>query len=121
MANRLIEALNLNGLGAVSMRRGDFAESQRLYEEALAIYEEVFGTEHYTTALVTRNLARALDQQGKTAEASLLEDRATEILLRQQSNQEAYPPLGGSAGFFELMGTTYTTTDEPPEESDEST
>jgi tetratricopeptide (TPR) repeat protein len=108
-SDRLIEANHLNGMGAVLEKRQEFAEAERRYEEALAIYEEIFGQQHYTTAVVTRNLARVLRIQGKTAEASLLEDVATDILSRRGDTDEAKKtPFGGSAGFFELLGNAYT-------------
>jgi hypothetical protein len=108
-SDRLIEANHLNGLAAVSEKRQEYADAERRYEEALAIYEEVFGTQHFTTALVTRNLARVLRIQGKTAEAALLEDHASDILSRRGDSDEAQKiPFGGSSGFFELLGNAYT-------------
>lgn len=108
-SDKLIEAGHLNGMGAVYEKRREFSDAERLYEEALAIYEEVFGTEHFTTALVIRNLARVLRIQGKTAEASLLEDQASDILTRRAEGGEAASknPFGGSSGFFELMGDAF--------------
>jgi tetratricopeptide (TPR) repeat protein len=108
-SDKLIEANHLNGMGAVFEKRRDFEDAARLYEEALAIYEEIFGIEHYTTALVIRNLARVLRAKGDIAEASLLEDQATDILSRRRESSESRKSLfGGSSGFFELMGTDYT-------------
>lgn len=106
-SDRLIEANHLNGMAAVYEKRQEYTDAERLYEEALALYEEIFGTQHLTTALVTRNLARVLRIQGKTAEASLLEDHASDILNRRGEG-DATIPFGGSAGFFELLGNTYT-------------
>jgi hypothetical protein len=115
-SDRLIEANHLNGLAAVHEKRQEFTDAERLYEEALAIYEEVFGTQHFTTALVTRNLARVLRVQGKTAEAALLEDHATDILSRRGDEDSAQKiPFGGSSGFFELLGNVYTREPEPEE------
>jgi len=108
-SDRLIEANHLNGMAAVYEKRKDFDDASRLYEEALAIYEEVFGVEHFTTALVIRNLARVLRAKGEIAEASLLEDQATEILSKKRANSESGKiQFGGSSGFFELMGNDYS-------------
>lgn len=108
-SDKLIEANNLNGMAAVYEKRNDLDDAARLYEEALAIYEEIFGVEHFTTALVIRNLARVLRARGDTAEASLLEDQATDILSRRrESNETKKSQFGGSSGFFELMGEAYT-------------
>ena len=116
-SDKLIEAGHLNGMGAVYEKRREFPDAERLYEEALAIYEEVFGTEHFTTALVIRNLARVLRIQGKTAEASLLEDQASDILTRRAQGGEAAAknPFGGSSGFFELMGDAFTRAEQAAE------
>lgn len=104
-SDKLIEANHLNGMGAVHEKRREFTEAQRYYEEVLAIYEEIFGIRHLTTALAIRNLARVLRIEGKTAEATLLEDQATDILSRRGDGmEEASSPFGGSSGFFELMG-----------------
>lgn len=110
-SDRLIEANSLNGMAAVHEKRQEFEEAERLYEESLAIFEEIFGTQHLTTALVTRNLARILRIQGKTAEASLLDDHASDILSRRAEGGVIKSPFGGSAGFFELLGNAYTRPD----------
>lgn len=108
-SDRLVEANDLNGMAAVHEKRQEYADAERIYEEALALYEEIFGTQHLTTALVTRNLARVLRVQGKIAEASLLEDHASDILSwRGDSDESKKIPFGGSAGFFELLGNAYT-------------
>ena len=104
-SDKLIEANHLNGLAAVHEHRSEFVEAQRFYEEALAVYEEIFGTRHLTTALATRNLARVLRIQGKTAEAALMDDHANDILRKRGEGQgDASSPFGGSSGFFDLMG-----------------
>lgn len=108
-SDKLHEANHLNGLGAVHEKRQEYSEAERLYEEALAMYEDIFGTEHFTTALATRNLARVLRVQGKTAEACLLEDHAADVLSRRGDSPEIRKnPFGGSSGFFELMGSEYS-------------
>lgn len=112
-SDRLIEANHLNGMAAVHEKRQEYVDAERLYEEALTIYEELFGTRHLTTALATRNLARILRIQGKIAEASLLEDHASDILSRRADGDEAKNmPFGGSSGFFELLGAVYTRPEE---------
>jgi hypothetical protein len=103
-SDKLVEAHHLNGMAAVHEKRRELTEAQRLYEEALAIYEEVFGSRHFTCALVARNLARVLRVQGKTAEASLLDDHAKDILSDRGDDKGMRSPFGGSAGFFDLMG-----------------
>jgi hypothetical protein len=116
-SDKLIEANNLNGMAAVFEKRKDLDDAARLYEEALAIYEEVFGVEHFTTALVIRNLARVLRAKGDVAEASLLEDQATDILSRGREARESHKsPFGGSSGFFELMGNAYTRSEQQSDE-----
>ena len=105
-SDRLMEAHHLHGMAAVHERRNELQDAQRLYEEALAIYEEIFGTQHLTTGLATRNLARVLKELGKTAEAALMEDHANDILSRRgdaDTDDEA-ATFGGSSGFFSLMG-----------------
>jgi tetratricopeptide (TPR) repeat protein len=119
-SDRLHEANHLNRLAAVHEKRQEYSEAERLYEEALAMYEEIFGIEHFTTALATRNLARVLRVQGKTAEASLLEDHASDILSRRgESSEIRKNPFGGSSGFFELMGFDSSTGGEETHQSDE--
>jgi hypothetical protein len=96
-------------MAAVYEKREEYSDAERLYEEALAVYEEIFGTQHLTVALVTRNLARVLRIQGKIAEASLLDDHASDILTRRGDSDDAKKiPFGGSSGFFELLGNAYT-------------
>ncbi len=108
-SEKLIEANNLNGTAAVHEKRAEYVEAERFYEEALAAYEEIYGPEHLTTAVATRNLARVLRVQGKTVEASLMEDHTTDILSRQADSAETPKmPFGGSSGFFELLGNIYT-------------
>lgn len=119
-SDRLHEANHLNGLAAVHEKRHEFSDAERLYEEALAMYEEVFGIEHFTTALATRNLARVLRIQGKTAEASLLEDHASDVLSRRgESSEIRKNPFGGSSGFFELMGFDSSADRDTAQQSDE--
>jgi hypothetical protein len=105
-SDRLMEAHHLHGMAAVHEKRQELADAQRLYEEALAIYEEIFGTQHLTTGLATRNLARVLKALGKTAEAALMDDHANEILARRGEGNEddEAATFGGSSGFFSLMG-----------------
>ena len=103
-SDKLIEANHLNGIAAVHEKRQEYVEAQRYYEEALAVYEEIFGTRHLTTALATRNLARVLRIQGKTAEAALMDDHADDILRKRGDAEDTTEPFGGSSGFFDLMG-----------------
>jgi hypothetical protein len=113
-SDRLDEANHLNGMAAVFEKRQEFVDAERLYEEALAMYEEIFGTQHFTTALVTRNLARVLRIQGKTAEAALLEDHASDILSKRAEGDDTQKvPFGGSSGFFELLGNEYSRSVQP--------
>lgn len=103
--DKLIEANNLNGMGAVHEKRLEFDQAQRYYEEALSLYEEVFGQYHLTTALVSRNLARVMQAQGNAAEAAVLEDMAEDILKRREDDPAIHKtPFGGSSAFFCLMG-----------------
>jgi tetratricopeptide (TPR) repeat protein len=104
-SDKLIEANDLNGMGAVLEKRGEFNQAQRCYEQALALFEDIFGSEHLTTALVSRNLARVLREQGESAEAVVLEDMAAAILRRRGDDSVAHEtPFGGSSGFFHLLG-----------------
>jgi hypothetical protein len=104
-SDRLIEANHLFGQGAVHERRHEFDEAQQLYEEALAMYEDIFGINHLTTALATRNLSRVLKAQGKDAEAALMEDHADDIIARRGKEADLdSTPFGGSSGFFSLLG-----------------
>jgi tetratricopeptide (TPR) repeat protein len=102
-SDKIMEAHHLYGVGAVHEKKHELQEAQQSYEEALALYEEIFGTQHPTTGLVTRALARVLLAQGKHAEAALLEDLAADILSRRNDG-DTPEPFGGSSGFFSLMG-----------------
>lgn len=107
--DRLAKANHLAGLANGHEHRKEYVEAERYYEEALAIYEEIHGIQHPTTARATQNLARILRIQGKTAEASLMDDHAEDILTSRSSPNEAPKmPFGGSNGFFGLLGNIYT-------------
>lgn len=80
-------------------KQGQIAQSQALYEEALAICEVTYGINHHRTAMVTLKLARAYRLQGNVEECALLADHARQIFRR---NRASAP--GGSDGFWALMG-----------------
>jgi len=49
--------------------RREFARAEPYFRDALAIYQAVMGTDHFSTAVVETNLGWALYQQGKQDEA----------------------------------------------------
>jgi hypothetical protein len=72
--------------------------AEHCYEEALASFESITSGSKEPVAQTLRNLARVCKMQGKLAESTLLEDRAERL------DGGDSKPLGGSAGFWALMG-----------------
>lgn len=106
--DKLTEAAHLTLAASDCEYRGNFEEAQRLYEESLAIYEDLLGLENPTTAKAIASVARACRALGKTAEASLLEDQAQSLMAQYRAgHQTDRSPFGGSSGFWELLGTQY--------------
>lgn len=88
---------DLISLGLSYEKRNQLVAAEHCYEEALSALEGACGSKEMLVDTL-RNLARVCKMQGKLAESSLLEDRA-ERLDRGDSK-----PLGGSAGFWALLG-----------------
>lgn len=72
--------------------------AEQCFEEALAALELTPSGSKELQAYTLRNLARVCKMQGKLAESSLLEDRADRLL------GDDARPLGGSSGFWALLG-----------------
>ena len=58
-------------LGYLSKRSGDLVTAQAYYERALAIWEEVYGSEHHNVAAALNNLGALLRVMGNTTGAKL--------------------------------------------------
>jgi tetratricopeptide (TPR) repeat protein len=69
----------LNNLAGLLKHQGDYATARRLYERALAIREQVLGSQHPDTAVSLNNLASLMKAQGEYASAKLLHERALAI------------------------------------------
>lgn len=105
--DKLTEAARLTMAASDCEYHGSLEEAQRLYEEALVIYEDLLGLQNPTTAKTINNVARICRALGKTAEASMLEDQAQSILERYSEGQvqpSERTLFGGSSGFWELLG-----------------
>lgn len=61
-----------------------YDRSEPLYRRALSIYERIFGTENFISAICMRSLGEVLDAQGKAAEAADIRKRSREILQALQ-------------------------------------
>jgi tetratricopeptide (TPR) repeat protein len=69
--------------------RGDYARSQPLFEEALALRRRLLGEDHPDTAISSNNLALSLQSQGKHAEAE--EYYRKSLALRRRLLGEDHP------------------------------
>jgi len=90
---------NLNRRALKYELDGDFDMAERFLEQALEISEELYGTSHYRTGMVTLCLAKVSRLKGKRAEAAVLRERAESIL----SSGSLQPAPGGSSGFWALL------------------
>lgn len=73
---------SLNDLGALYLYQKSYAEAQKPFLEALAIYQRVFGLLHADVAVATNNVAMLFYYQGKYVEAEPLFLQALSIWER---------------------------------------
>jgi tetratricopeptide (TPR) repeat protein len=66
-------------LAAILDAQGKDAEAEALYRRALAIFERLYGPDHYERAVNSNNLAALLHARGEYAEAEQLYQRALAI------------------------------------------
>jgi tetratricopeptide (TPR) repeat protein len=76
--NHADTATTLNNLGLLYERQGRYADAEGMYNEALSIYQRVFGRDHADTATTLHNLGVFCANRGrlKEAKAYLTEARA---------------------------------------------
>jgi serine/threonine-protein kinase len=84
---RALYGRDLINLGAVRYERGQYAEAERYYRDALAITEGWYGKEHYKTASNFTMLGRSLHMQQRRDEASEILTRAVAIQERVRKFQ----------------------------------
>jgi CHAT domain-containing protein/tetratricopeptide (TPR) repeat protein len=72
-------ATNLDNLGILYVRRGEYAEAEPLHKRALDIREKILGLEHPGVAYSLINLGHLYKERGKYAEAELLFKRSLTI------------------------------------------
>jgi serine/threonine-protein kinase len=75
----LLAALTVN-LGSLAHYRGDVKASERYHREALAMRRQLYGDDNDMTAFALNDLAVALGEQGKFAEAVPLHRQATQVI-----------------------------------------
>lgn len=72
------------------------SQAQRMYEKALRISEEILGERHPQTIVLLNDLATTLDTQGRTDEACVHAQRASD-LARQVEHPELHVLLSNLA------------------------
>lgn len=70
-----------NNLGNVDAMENRFADAQKSYELAVAIYKQALGLEHPATGEALKNLGNALLSQGNFAEAEVAYSAALNVFL----------------------------------------
>jgi tetratricopeptide (TPR) repeat protein len=88
LADAVAYAAVLDGLGR-------YAESRPIYERALAVYERIFGPEHYETATTLHNLALVEHNEGHPDRAAERARRSYEIKVKLLGRN--HPDTGLSA------------------------
>jgi tetratricopeptide (TPR) repeat protein/predicted Ser/Thr protein kinase len=87
-------ALRLNAVAILHDTAGDFREARRLHEQALAIREREFGTDHPALAASLINLAIVVADGGEREKAEALNLRA--ITLLESTLGSDHPQLGSA-------------------------
>ena len=102
----LKHANSLNVELLVLYRKGKYAEAVAIAREALAIYEEVLGPEHLSTATSLNNLASLLETFGAYDEAQSLYERALAIFERVlgPEHERTATSLNNLAGLLKMLG-----------------
>ena len=91
----------LSRAGGYYLGRGDYAQSEPLQREALAIHEEALGPEHPDTARSLNNLADLLQIQGDLTTARPLHERA--LAIREKAFGPEHPQTAESVGNFAAL------------------
>ncbi|HYU34394.1 MAG TPA: tetratricopeptide repeat protein [Thermoanaerobaculia bacterium] len=73
---------DLNNLAAAHRARGEAAEAERLYLEALATKEKALGPDHPDLAVTFHHLAALFADLGRSAEARSIYRHALDIFVR---------------------------------------
>ncbi len=81
-------AVNLENLGSVYMRKGEFAKTLALLEEVLSIRESVFGRDSLAAARTRFNMGVVANQSGDFARAFELLDQGLADLPRAVRREE---------------------------------
>jgi hypothetical protein len=82
-------AITVGRLASILVRRREFAEAETAYREVLAITRKVYSSDNRRVATALSDLARALREQGKSAEAEAAEREAG--ILRDTVRPETRP------------------------------
>jgi CHAT domain-containing protein/Tfp pilus assembly protein PilF len=87
-------ANSLNNLALMYHAKGDYAQTEPLYERALAIREKAFGPENPDVAESLNNLAALYHERGDHARAKPLYERA--LAIREKSLELEHPAVAES-------------------------
>jgi len=96
-------AHTLNALAYCHMGFGEYANAEPLYNEAIAIYEAVFGQDHIKLVEFLEDFADFLEKTGRPAEAEPIRERAERIQLTEEQaatdepGADTSPPVGEEA------------------------
>jgi len=80
---REIEAATLNTYGIVLSRLNRFEESEAVYQETIALHEEIYGADHVDTSVPQANYAQMLMKLGRDDEALPLLEKAYAIAVEE--------------------------------------
>ena len=96
----------LDQAGKYFYQRGQFKEAESFLESALAICEQVLGTEHPGTLSAVNNLAVLYDHQGKYEQAEPLYQRALEAKERVlgPEHPDTFQSFDNLANFYSEQG-----------------
>ncbi len=76
-------ALSFQNLALFYEDRGKYPKAEPLFKRSLAILEKALGSEHPTLVAGLENYAGFLRKTGNTAEAEVMEGRASAIRLKR--------------------------------------
>lgn len=101
-----VTARLLNETGVYLDARGRYAEAEPLYQQALAIRQQLLGPVHPGTAEILNNLAGLYQKQGKYSEAEPLYLRALDIREQHSGALRSYMAitLNNLAGLYKDLG-----------------
>ena len=92
----------LNTLGTVAIKRGDRVAAERYFRQTLDLQRKVMGDQHPHVAITRGNLARAMVEERKFADAALLVEQALATLRRSND-----PTLDSLANLHDTLGLAY--------------